>query len=250
MTVHVGTSGWMYRDWKGVLYPPKLPSRAWLPWYASTFDVVEVNATFYRLPQAGVFASWHDRTPPGFRFVVKASRYLTHIRRLRDPEEPVALLRERMAALLPKVAAVLVQLPPDLMCEPERLDRTLTAFDGLRVAFEPRHRSWDTAEVDDVLAAHDAVRAATDRRNVRHVPSRAAPWGYVRLHEGTAAPRPCYGDRALAWWAATVAAHHGASDDVYVFFNNDARACAVRNAVTFQHLLGVPAHLPAFEVPA
>ena len=142
MTVLVGTSGWQYRDWRGTFYPPGVAQSRWLESYSSRFETVEVNNTFYRLPPATTFQKWHDGTPADFVVAVKASRYLTHIRRLRDPDDSVALLLERAKPLREKLGPVLVQLPPNLAVSVDALTDTLDAFGNrVRVAFEPRHAS-------------------------------------------------------------------------------------------------------------
>jgi uncharacterized protein YecE (DUF72 family) len=230
----IGTSGWQYRDWRGVLYPPDVPTSRWLEHYARSFPTVEANSPFYRLPERETFARWAASTPASFVFAVKASRFLTHVKRLRDPEEPVARLLEHAGGLGPKLGPVLLQLPPTLAVDVPRLEATLAAFPrSVRVAFEARHDSWHTAAVYEALAARDCALCLWDRRG-RHGPLlRTATWCYVRLHEGRATPSPCYGRRALTTWAERVAEHWGARADGFVFFNNDHRGCAVRDATTF-----------------
>lgn len=231
MTVWIGTSGWQYRHWRGRFYPPRLPQRAWLDWYAERFATVEVNATFYRLPRAATLEEWRRRLPPDFVMAVKASRYLTHIRRLRDPEEPVRRLMEVAEALGPRLGPVLLQLPPNMSADPPRLARTLDQFPrGVRVAVEPRHPSWFTPEVYELLERRDAALCMADRPGWRPDPVRTAGWGYLRLHEGRATPRPCYGRAALASWARRIAERFGPDYDVFVFTNNDTEGCAVRDA--------------------
>jgi uncharacterized protein YecE (DUF72 family) len=146
--VLVGTSGWQYRDWRGRFYPEPLAQRAWLEHYASRFAVVESNNAFYRLPEPRTFADWARRTPDDFVMAVKASRFLTHVRRLREPEEPVRRLLDHAGHLGAKLGPVLLQLPPTLRADPDALDRCLACFGPpLRVAVEPRHPSWFSEEV-------------------------------------------------------------------------------------------------------
>ena len=237
--LRVGTSGWQYRDWRGAFYPPTVPTSRWLEHYAASYPTVEANSTFYRLPARATFEQWAARTPDGFTFAVKASRYLTHVRRLRDPDEPVSRLLDHAAGLGDRLGPVLVQLPPTLPADAGLLDAALGAFPtGVRVAFEPRHPSWDTDAITEVLAAHDAARCWWDRRG-RHGPLvRSASWCYLRLHEGRATPAPGYGTRALQTWAERLARAWGDDADGYVYCNNDAHACAVRNASTFTRLAG------------
>jgi uncharacterized protein YecE (DUF72 family) len=235
MTVWLGTSGWQYRDWRGPVYPQKLKQAAWLEHYVTLFDTVEVNNAFYRLPTAETFARWAARTPPNFVVTVKASRYLSHIKRLKEPEEPVERFVERARHLGPKIGPILLQLPPRFRAEPARLDETLTHFErhGLRVAVEVRDPSWMVDEVRDVLAQHDAANVWADRHERVVTPLwRTAGWGYVRLHEG-AATHPCYTRPTLDAWARRIRASHDDSDDVYVYFNNDPHGCAVYDAALF-----------------
>jgi uncharacterized protein YecE (DUF72 family) len=250
MPVIVGTAGWQYRDWRSVLYPEGLPQRAWLEHYASQFAVVEVNNAFYRLPERSVFERWRAQTPSGFLVAVKVSRYLTHIRRLREPREPVARLTERAEALGDRLGPYLLQLPPNLRAAPELLDACLACFPtGARVAVELRHASWWTDEVRAVLSRRGAALCWADRRGRPVTPLWAtADWGYVRLHEGAASPPPSYGRAALAAWLERVTvAWPGVASDVFVLFNNDAGGAAVRNARTLRRMArnrGVDAPMP------
>ncbi|MEV6328040.1 DUF72 domain-containing protein [Streptomyces sp. NPDC051909] len=240
MTVFVGTSGWQYRDWRGVLYPEGVPQRLWLEEYARNFAAVENNNAFYRLPERSVFADWRERTPEGFVMAVKASRYLTHIKRLKAPAEPVARLMDRAAGLGDRLGPVLLQLPPNLRADPGLLDAALARFPaGTRVAVEPRHPAWWTDEVAGILAGHGAALCWADRGSRPVAPLwRTADWGYLRLHEGRARPFPSYGGKALLSWAERIA--EGWPDDradVFVFFNNDTGGAAVRNARSFVRLV-------------
>ncbi|MEO3867677.1 DUF72 domain-containing protein [Nonomuraea sp. B12E4] len=234
MTWLVGTSGWQYRHWRGVLYPPGVPLRLWLETYAEAFATVESNNAFYRLPTPESFAGWRDRTPDGFVMAVKASRFLTHIKRLADPEEPVERLMGAAAELKDKLGPILLQLPPTLKAAPDRLDRCLGCFPaGVRVAVEPRHDSWWTQEVRDILRRHGAALCWGDRLGRPQSPFwRTAEWGYVRLHEGRAGWE--YGDKALKTWAGRL--REAGWQEVYVYFNNDPEGAAVRNAKRFARL--------------
>jgi uncharacterized protein YecE (DUF72 family) len=232
--VLVGTSGWQYAHWRGRFYPQGLGQARWLEFYADRFATVESNNAFYRLPEASTFEAWAARTPPDFVMAVKASRYLTHVRRLRDPEEPVHRLLDRAGHLGGKLGPVLLQLPPNLQADPEALDRTLRAFPaGVRVAVEPRHGSWFSDEVRDLLSQHGAALCLADSPRRRTPLWRTAGWTYLRMHQGTATPPPCYGRQALASWASRLAELVGADADAYVYFNNDPAGCAVRDARVF-----------------
>jgi uncharacterized protein YecE (DUF72 family) len=171
--------------------------------------------------------------------VVKASRYLTHVRQLAEPREPVARLLERAEPLGPRLAAVLVQLPPTLPAHADRLAATLAAFGSTRVAFEPRHPSWFSETVRVILADHDAALCWTDRRNRLGPLWRTASWAYVRLHEGRS-QTSAYGDRALRAWAARlIELCPDDAEDVFVAFNNDHLASAPKNALTLARLLRI-----------
>ncbi len=234
MTVWIGTSGWQYRDWRGTFYPPDLAQRAWLESYAQRFATVESNNAFYHLPERRVFEAWADRTPADFAMAVKVSRYLTHIRRLRDPDEPVDRFVGRIAGLGPKLGPVLLQLPPQLRCDLGRLEATLERFPpAVRVAVEFRHETWFVEAVRRALERHGAALCLADRRRPLTPLWQTADWTYLRFHEGRATPRPCYGPAALDGWARRLADTFGAGVEAWVYFNNDPRGCAPRDAARF-----------------
>jgi uncharacterized protein YecE (DUF72 family) len=234
MTLFVGTSGWQYRHWRETFYPRGLAQTKWLEFYADRFDTVESNAAFYRLPEAETFARWAERTPPGFVMAVKASRYLTHILRLTEPEEPVQRLVTRATELGEKLGPILLQLPPTLKLELDRLRRTLDAFPAwLRVAVEFRHKSWFIDEVRRELTDRGAALCLADRRGPITPIWRTTDWTYLRLHVGRSSPAPCYGEDALASWVDQLAHTWTNDEDAYVYFNNDHRACALRDAIVF-----------------
>ncbi len=231
MTLVIGTSGWQYASWRGRLYPHGVPTARWLEHYADRFATVESNNAFYRLPERRTFADWAARTPDDFVMAVKASRYLTHVRRLREPEQPVRRLVERLEGLGDKCGPVLLQLPPTLRQDLDALDGTLRAFpSSLRVAVEPRHPSWFEDGTRRLLERRRAALCLVDRPASTAPHWATAPWGYVRFHEGRAAPRPCYGRRALATWVERLSQCWTPGADVYCFFNNDEAGCAPHDA--------------------
>jgi uncharacterized protein YecE (DUF72 family) len=234
MSVLVGTSGWQYDDWSEVLYPRKTPRRRWLEAYAAVFATVEVDAAFYRLPKRETFAEWRRCTPDGFVMAVKASRYLTHIRRLRDPREPVERLMTAAAGLGDRLGPILLQLPPTLAADPAALDTCLQCFPhGRRVAVEPRHDSWWQPDVRAVLEHHGAALCWVDRRSRPVAPLwRTADWGYLRLHQGAGAGSR-YGEQALRAWVGRIRDAWSAGSNVYVYFNNDTGGAAVYDAMSF-----------------
>lgn len=241
----VGTSGWQYRDWRGAFYPEDVPQRLWLEEYAAHFRTVENNNAFYRLPGADTFAGWRDRTPAGFVMAVKASRYLTHLKRLREPREPVHRLMDRVQGLGDRLGPVLLQLPPNLRADTDTLDACLACFPrGVRVAVELRHASWWTheRELRRVLERRRSALCWADRGSRPVTPLwRTASWGYVRFHAGRAHPAPGYGRTALTSWADRVRDAFADSADVYAYFNNDTGGAAVRDAAAFARITGAPA---------
>lgn len=249
MAVLIGTSGWQYKDWRGGLYPAGVAQRRWLEHYAAQYQTVENNGSFYRLPLRETFVGWRERTPDDFVMAVKASRYLTHVRKLRDPAEPVARLLGAASGLGPKLGPILVQLPPTFQADPGLLDACLNEFRGawpavrgdgpeaLRIAVEPRHETWWTDDVRQVLADNDAALCWADRLDRPVTPLwRTASWGFLRFHEGTADPWPRYGQQALQIWVDRIREAHLSHADVYVYFNNDPGGAAVVNSAEFASL--------------
>ncbi|MBV9794620.1 MAG: DUF72 domain-containing protein [Actinobacteria bacterium] len=235
----VGTSGWQYRDWRGGLYPPGVPQKRWLEHYAEHFETVENNNSFYRLPPRETFVNWAERTPDGFVMTVKASRYLTHVRRLKDPGEPVQRLLDAATGLGGRLGPILVQLPPNWKGDPGLMDGCLAEFArrgprGLRVAVELRHESCWTDEMRQVLTDRGAALVWADRGGSARAPLwQTAGWGYLRLHEGSGQPWPRYRQATLRTWVKRLAAAWPGGEDVYVYFNNDQGGAAVHDAVAF-----------------
>jgi uncharacterized protein YecE (DUF72 family) len=238
MPVWIGTSGWQYRDWRGVLYPQGLAQRHWLARYVEAFATCENNSAFYRLPSHETFASWRSQLPDDFVMAVKSSRFLTHIKRLRDADEPVRRFVDAAEGLGDRLGPVLLQLPPTMAADPERLDACLALFPGyVRVAVEFRHDSWWNDDVRDLLAEHGAALCWADVRGRPRNPLwRTASWGYLRMHQGGAKPWPHYGDQAMRSWTRRLAETWPDGCDVYVYFNNDPGGAAVRNAARFADL--------------
>ena len=226
-----------------MLYPAGVPQRRWLEHYSERFATVENDGTFYRLPSRETFAGWLARTPDDFVMAIKASRYLTHIRRLRDPAEPVGRLMRAAAGLGPRLGPVLLQLPPNLLADAALLDACLQEFAradparAVRVAVEPRHSSWWSEEIRQVLTAHGAALCWADRGGRPLTPLwRPAGWGYVRFHEGPAEPWPRYGTLALASWLERIAERWSAAEPVFVYFNNDQHGAAIADSAAFARL--------------
>lgn len=234
MPLLIGTSGWQYRHWRGGFYPAQLPQSSWLERYSASFDTVELNNSFYRLPEASAFDAWRERVPAGFMIAVKASRYLTHVKRLREPQEPARLLMERASHLEASLGPVLLQLPPNLQADVELLDDALRAFPSqVRVAVEFRHPSWFSEGCRRLLEKRGTAMCIADGGAVDSPLWRTSDWGYVRFHRGNASPESCYGTAALHTWAEKIAATWAPGETVYAYFNNDLHGCAPRDARTF-----------------
>jgi len=219
------------------VYPEGLAHHRWLSRYAELFDTVEVNSSFYRLPTEETVRRWAAATPPEFCFAIKASRYLTHLKRLRIPKQPVALLMERARLLGSKLGPVLLQLPPRFKCDPRRLDATLEAFGPrVQVAVELRDPRWHDDAVYEVLARHDAALVWWDRRGARGPLVKTSGWLYLRLHEGRSRTAPSYGRRALESWVERIVDGYGSDARGWIYCNNDPGAAAPRDAAALRRL--------------
>lgn len=239
MTAYIGTSGWQYRHWRHTFYPQGVAQSRWLEFFAERFQIVELNNSFYSLPKEETFAKWRERTPDDFILAAKMSRYLTHIKKLKEPQEPVARFFSRARALGPKLGPVLLQLPPTLPVDAPALRETLAEMpDGVRVAVEFRHGSWWTDEIRSILEEFGAANCLADR-GAKPVTRlwRTTDWTFVRFHAGLASPQPCYRKKILEEWVDRIARRWKKHEDVYVFFNNDPRACALRDAIVFAKLM-------------
>jgi uncharacterized protein YecE (DUF72 family) len=237
----IGTSGWSYDHWAGVLYPPRLDSRRRLEAYVGAFGTVELNASFYRWPRAAVFAGWRERLPEGFRMSVKAPRGLTHARRLQDPEVWAPRIEEGWRALGGRAGMLLAQLHPAHERDDDRLDRFLAAMPAdIPVAVELRHDSWHVEEVFRILERHGASYCVMSGARLPCVLRATAQRVYVRFHgpDHDALYAGSYSDDDLRWWADRVREWEGAGHEVWAYFNNDGEGNAVRNAQRLIELLG------------
>jgi uncharacterized protein YecE (DUF72 family) len=241
MGIHIGTSGWSYDHWEGVLYPPGLPTVERLDVYVAHYDTVEINSTFYRWPGAAAFVRWHARLPPGFVMTVKAPRGLTHATRLYAPERWIETVSQGLEALKEHAGVLLVQLPPGMERDVPRLGFFLEHVpEWIRVAVEFRHPSWN---VEEVFALHEQHAAAYCVMSGAHLPCilrATAPFVYVRMHGPSTHHlyAGSYSDEDLSWWAARIREWRADERDVFVYFNNDGGGNAVRNADGLRCLLG------------
>ena len=237
--VHIGCSGWNYDAWRGTVYPKGMPPSRWLDHYATLFDTVEVNNTFYRLPKRDAVARWVEQTPGDFVFAVKASRYLTHIRRLRDMGPGAERFYERIEPLLrsPKMGPVLWQLPGNFRRDDDRLASALEQLPPGRHCFEFRHASWFVPEVYDLLRSGGVALVIGDHPE-RPFQSHelTADWTFVRFHHGHRGRRGNYSERELAQWAERIQRWRR-QVDVYAYFNNDWEGFAVKNGLWLKRRL-------------
>jgi uncharacterized protein YecE (DUF72 family) len=241
MSIHVGTSGWSYRHWEGVLYPPGLVPRERLNFYQRAFGTVEVNSTFYRWPRAATFARWRDTSPEGFVWTVKAPRSMSHAARLYAPERWLGEVAKGLGRLGTKLGVLLVQLPPGLAVDLARLGYFLSILPHhLRVAVEFRHESWHREDVFRLLEHRGAAYCVTSGARLPCVLRATASFVYVRLHgpDREHLYAGSYTDEDVRWWAARIREWATQGRDVYVYFNNDGGGNAVHNAAALKRVLG------------
>jgi uncharacterized protein YecE (DUF72 family) len=243
--VRVGCSGWQYKDWRGGLYPEGLPQSRWLARYAEEFDTVEVNSTFYRLASRDAVARWVEQTPDDFVFAVKASRYLTHVRRLREIDQGIHRFYERIMPLVEssKLGPVVWQFPANFRREGDALERVATTLGHVppgRHCFEFRHESWFTEEVYALLREHDAALVIGDHPKWPfQAHELTADWTLLRLHHGRRGRRGNYSQSELDEWARRIADWRRRAE-VFVYFNNDWEGFAVENARSLRRRLLSP----------
>jgi uncharacterized protein YecE (DUF72 family) len=234
----IGTSGWHYDDWRERFYPRELPKTKWLEFYAQHFPTVELNNSFYRLPSENAFTNWHDSSPAKFVFAVKVSRFITHIKRLKNSEEALEKFVQRAMILGEKLGPLLYQLPPSM----HRNDETLEAFlsglpRGLKHVIEFRHQSWLVEDVFEILCRHNAGLCVFNMPSFSCPLRATADFAYIRFHGSDSLYSSCYSDSELAGWARGIADLAADLDAVYIYFNNDVAGFAVRNAMTIREYL-------------
>jgi uncharacterized protein YecE (DUF72 family) len=238
--IRVGTSGWYYKHWIGRFYPETLCKDKWLEYYARYFDTVELNNTFYHLPKEQTMMNWHDRVPPGFVFAIKASRYITHIKKLHNTDEEVARFLDLAARLGDRLGPVLYQLPPSLHKDLARLDAFISSLSmPERAVFEFRHRSWYGQDTFDLLDKHGVAVCVHDMDD--KTPPRVVTGSmvYIRFHGPTGRYQGNYPDGELREWADWIQGRVAGARAVYVYFNNDVSGHALNNARTLKQILGI-----------
>ena len=235
---NIGTSGWHYDHWKHRFYPEELNKRRWLEFYAGHFTTVELNNSFYRLPPETTFATWYESSPASFTFAVKVSRFITHIKRIKATEEAVGRFITRAKILGEKLGPLLYQLPPNMHRDDERLVSFLSILpEKMKHVFEFRHQSWLEGKVFEILRQHNAGFCIFDMPSLSCPLVATADFAYVRFHGSTGLYSSCYSDEELADWAKKLTDLAVNLKAVYIYFNNDAEAFAVRNAITLRSYL-------------
>jgi uncharacterized protein YecE (DUF72 family) len=238
--VFIGTSGWTYDSWRGRFYPEEVAKKDWLAWYATQFPTTEINGSFYRTPSLEAVRGWRKQTPKDFCFTWKASKFITHWKRLSDKSEnSIALMETRLKALLPKVAVVLFQLPPQFRKNRERLASFLTMLPRRhRYAFEFRHESWYEGDVLDLLRDRDVALCLSDHHDAPSPWEVTARHVYVRGHGPGGRYRDHYAAQTLGKWARDIREWKRQRRDVFVYFDNDQKAAAPADAMRLKKLLG------------
>lgn len=236
--IHIGTSGWHYAHWKGPFYPEGLADEDLLAWYAERFHTAEINNSFYRLPAAETFAAWRKAVPEDFIFAVKASRFITHMKKLKDPAEPLATFLGRASILGDKLGPILFQLPPRWKRNAGRLRSFLEKLPGgSRYAFEFRDPSWFDPEVYEALAESDAAFCIYELAGVLSPREVTADFVYIRLHGPGAAYQGEYGRKGLAPWAGAIGDWIRQGREVYCYFDNDQSGFAPRDARRLREMM-------------
>jgi uncharacterized protein YecE (DUF72 family) len=230
---YIGTSGWHYDHWRHRFYPDKLPKAKWLEFYSRHFTTVELNNTFYRLPSEEAFTNWHDSSPADFAFAVKVSRFITHIKRLKDSQEPLDNFLDRAKILSEKLGPLLYQLPPSMHRDDERLESFLSILPaGTKHVIEFRHQSWLDDGVFAILRQHNVGLCVFDMHDLTCPLLATADFAYIRFHGSTDLYSSLYSDEELMEWAKRLAGLAPEVKESYIYFNNDTEAFAVKNAVT------------------
>jgi uncharacterized protein YecE (DUF72 family) len=239
--LRIGTSGWVYTHWRGLFYPPPLKQPEWFRFFAQHFDTVEINNSFYRLPSEAAFDTWREQAPPGFLYAVKASRFLTHFKKLKEPEPPLQLFFERAGRLGPTLGPVLYQLPPRWKLNLPRFVAFMDALPRGAHVVEFRDQSWVTDEVFAAMEQRGVSHCIHDMRGLEIPPRVTSSPVYVRFH-GASEHGGDYSRQSLEAWGRRINDWRSQGLDVFVYFNNDWEGFALRNAETLRETCGVAAY--------
>ena len=236
--IHIGCSGWIYKDWRGRFYPQDMPSKKWFAFYAETFDTVEINNSFYRLPPPAIFEKWRDQAPDSFCYAVKASRYLTHNLKLKDAQDSLDRILGNARHLKPRLGPILYQLPPRWRFNRDRLDQFLQLLPkDLVHVIEFRDESWQTEEALALLDAYGVGFCTHDMPGMKVRRWASGKAAYVRFHGGVGKYHGRYPDEILQGWADWMIAQAAAGRPVWAYFNNDYEAHAVHDALTLRSMV-------------
>lgn len=242
----IGTSGYNYPHWgSGVFYPSELPEKKWLEFYSGYFNTVELNVTFYRLPTKKIFESWYNRTPNGFLFAIKGSRFITHIKRLKDCKQPLELFLDHASCLKEKLGVILWQLPPRFKVNKDRLKEFSILISKLHLskkithAFEFRDESWFCIEIFNILREFNFSFCIAHGSGLPMVEKLTSNVIYIRLHGGEMLYGSNYSEGELRRWAEKIRAWEKKGKIIFVYFNNDAHGFAVKNAITLKKILSI-----------
>ena len=237
--IHVGCSGWVYKHWRGIFYPEGLPQKRWFEWYAEEFDTVEINNSFYRLPKAETFDKWREQAPPGFCYAVKANRFITQAKKLKDPEEPLERFLKPTRRLRQHLGPILFQLPPSMKANLERLERFLAILPkDVTSVFEFRDKSWYTEVTLALLNRHGAGFVAHDMTGLASPRWASGKAAYVRFHGTSGKYHGRYSDDALLEWSDWIGSQRNKGRSVWCYFNNDIHGHAIEDARTLKSMVG------------
>ena len=242
MKIHIGTSGWIYRHWRGCYYPEKLAQKSWFQFYSQAFSTVEINNTFYRLPSESAVKSWQQQAPDNFIYAVKASRFITHLKKLKEPEEGLQNFIERINLLGDHLGPLLFQLPPRWRPDLKRFQKfleTLTDYGSHLSVFEFRQQDWFSKDILDLMTQFKIGFCIHDMAGLHCPKTVTAKHVYLRFHGPSGAYQGRYGREALTGWVEFIQEQDDKGYEIFVYFNNDIDGAAVEDARTLKELLGL-----------
>lgn len=238
--IHIGTAGWHYDHWRGPFYPQDLPGKNFLAFYANRFKTAEINNSFYQLPKPKTLTAWRDQVPPGFVFSVKASRYITHMKKLKDGKTTVQPLINAVTLMGEKLGPILFQLPPKWRCNPGRVESFISGLpEGFRYTFEFRDSSWFDPQVYEILKRHNAAFCIYELAGRTSPKEVTADFIYVRLHGPQGAYQGQYSEAVLSGWAGAFSKWAGQGREIFCYFDNDEAGYAAQDALALREMLSM-----------